>query len=177
MAPGTQEIAPIYKGFFLYLEPFFASVGAYYAFHQPQTYLELTHAPTAPKYGIPTSTQIILNQLANLYLLFAINEAFVLRATSDLKVWRTVIIGLLVADLGHLYSISSLGLHIYWSVKHWNAIDWGNIGFVYMGAVMRVSFLIWPGALPGWSGRSTGRAPATPRRSTRRPKPSSRLRD
>jgi hypothetical protein len=83
----------------------------------------------------------VLSQLANLYLLFAINEALVLRCTSDLKVWRTVLFGLLVADLGHLYSVKDLGIEIYYEFWRWNAIDWGNLAFVYVGASMRCAFL------------------------------------
>ena len=154
MAPLQQpppKFPLIFRLFFLYIEPIFALVGAYYSAIEPQVYLELTHAPTAPKYGIPTSTSIILTQLSNLYLLFAINEALVLRTTEDIKVWCTVLFCLLVADFGHLYSVSALGLQVYWDVASWNAIDWGNIGFVYVGAVMRISFLYlaWSRAEPG----------------------------
>ena len=170
MVRAPQEPASIYKYFFLYVEPFFALLGAYCAYFQPQTYLELTHSPTAPKYGIPTSSQIVLNQLSNLYLLFAVNEALVLRATNDVKVWRAVILGLLIADVGHLWSVSPLGAKVYWDVRSWNAIDWGNIGFVYVGATMRLCFLQFPGGLPGIFGHKA----TTPRRSTRRIKPSSR---
>lgn len=82
-----------------------------------------------------------MSQLANLYLFFAINEALVLRSTSDLRVWKTVLFCLLIGDLGHLYTVRELGLPIYWSVSKWNAIDWGNIPFVYLGAAMRIAFL------------------------------------
>lgn len=150
MAPRQQQqqqqqspprIPLIFRIFFLYIEPISALVGAYYSAIEPQTYLELTHAPTAPKNGISTSTNIILNQLSNLYFLFAINEALVLRAADDMKVWCTLLACLLLADLGHLYSVRLLGQRIYWDVASWNAIDWGNIGFVYVGAAMRISFL------------------------------------
>ena len=57
-----------------------------------------------------------------------------LRSTSDLKVWKTVLFGLLLADIGHLYSVRSLGLGIYYRAWSWNAMHWGNIGFVYLGA-------------------------------------------
>ena len=153
MAPQPQPptIPLIFRLFFLYIEPIATLVGAYYSAFEPQIYLELTHAPTAPKYGISTSTSIVLAQLSNLYFLFAINEALVLRATEDLKVWRTVVCCLLVADFGHLYSVSALGLGVYWDVASWNAIDWGNVGFVYVGAVMRMSFLY-----VAWSDTATG---------------------
>ena len=161
MAPQQQPPTTllIFRIFFLYIEPISALVGAYYSAFEPQVYLDLTHAPTAPKYGIPTSTSIILAQLSNLYFLFAINEALVLRATKDIKVWCTVLFCLLVADLGHLYSVSVLGSQVYWDVPSWNAIDWGNVGFVYMGAVMRGSFLYI-----AWSKTATG---TSRRRSTR----------
>ena len=128
--------------FFLTIEPISALVGAYFANFQPQTYLQLTHVSSAPHGTIPLGTQVVLTQLANLYFLFAINEALVLRSTSDLRVWRTLLFGLLVADFGHLYSVWGLGAAVYWKVQDWSAMDWGNVGFVYAGAIMRISFLL-----------------------------------
>jgi len=86
--------------------------------------------------------------LANLYFLFAIDEALVLRATADLKVWRAVLFCLFVADIGRLYSVKAVGWHIYWNVFGWNAIDWGNVAFVYAGASVRLAFLLGFGVGP-----------------------------
>ncbi|KAK6197281.1 hypothetical protein LQW54_010743 [Pestalotiopsis sp. IQ-011] len=131
-----------YRLFFLVVEPISALVGAFFAHFRQAEYLTLTHAATAPGgAAIPTGTSVVLSQLANLYLLFALNEALVLRSTGDLRVWRTVLFVLLVADLGHLYSVSAAGARVYWDVSSWNAIDWGNVPFVYLGASMRVAFL------------------------------------
>lgn len=146
--PGPPPGIPLaYRLFFLYLEPVSAIVGAYYAHLNPHTYLVLSHAPSAPLAAatLPTGTRIALSQLANLYLLFALNEGLVLRCTADLAVWRTLLFGLLVADLGHLYSVAPLGAGVYVEFWRWNAIDWGNIGFVYAGAVMRCAFLLGVG--------------------------------
>ncbi|KAL8876535.1 MAG: hypothetical protein Q9198_005288 [Flavoplaca austrocitrina] len=137
----TQNIHHIYRLFFLYIEPLASVVGAYYAFLQPKEYLRLTDPSSSPIVSVPLSTSIILQQLSNLYLLFALNEALVLRATSDIRVWRTLLFGLLVADIGHLYSVHGLGSAIYWDVLRWNAIDWGNVAFVYAGAALRICFL------------------------------------
>ena len=142
------QVATVYKLFFLFIEPISALIGAYYSYNQQQTYLDLTHAASSPKSGIPTSTQIVLAQLSNLYFLFAINEAFVLRSTTDLNVWRALLVCLLMADIGHLYSVKAVGWQIYWNVLGWNAIDWGNIAFVYAGASMRISFLLGIGVGP-----------------------------
>jgi len=139
-------VIPVYyRVFLLYIEPFSALLGAIVAF-DPQLYLKLTHPGSSfPVDGVPIGTQVALIQLANLYLLFAINEALVLRSTSDLRVWRTLLLGLLIADFGHLYSVSKLGLDIYWRIDRWSAIDWGNIAFVYVGALTRISFLFGVG--------------------------------
>ncbi|KAL2055138.1 hypothetical protein ABVK25_004476 [Lepraria finkii] len=161
------QVASVYKYFFLIIEPISALTGAYYSFYQPQTYLDLTHANSSPKQGIPTSTQVVLAQLANLYFLFAINEALVLRSTTDLKVWRAVTFCLLIADIGHLYSVKAVGWRIYWDVFDWNAIDWGNVFFVYVGASMRLSFLLGFGVGPPGQ--------QAIRRSNRRKRPSVRL--
>ena len=151
----------VYNLFFLYIEPMSALIGAYYAYLKPYTYLDLTHAASAPKRDIPTSTQIVLGQLSNLYLLFAMNEALVLRATSDLAVWRTLLFCLLVADFGHLFSVHVLGTRVYWDVLSWNAIDWGNLGFVYLGALMRVSFLTGIGVPYSKQGSGRGKTRGT----------------
>lgn len=144
----------LYQLFFLYLEPISAILGAYFAHVRPSTYLQLTHATSAPGEDatLPLSTKVVLSQLANLYFLFALNESLVLRSTRDVRVWRTLLFGLLVADLGHLYSVYPLGIDKYWRFWVWNAMDWGNIGFVYAGAAMRISFLLGLGLPESRSG-------------------------
>ncbi|KAH8165731.1 hypothetical protein CIB48_g2547 [Xylaria polymorpha] len=141
MAP-RQTILPLtYRVFFLIIEPLSALVGAFYAHFRQDAYLRLTDAGSAPSSTIPAGTSIVLSQLANLYLLFALNEALVLRCTGDLTVWKVVLLVLLVADFGHLLSVSARGSWIYWDFTRWNAIDWGNVPFVYLGASMRIAFL------------------------------------
>lgn len=130
----------IYRIFFLVIEPISVLVGAYFAHFDQNEYLKLTHAASAPS-PIPLGTTVAMSQLANLYLFFALNEALVLRSTSDMRVWKTVLFCLLIGDFGHLYTVRGLGLDIYWTVSRWNAIDWGNIPFVYLGATLRIAFL------------------------------------
>ncbi|KAK4976469.1 hypothetical protein LTR66_010875 [Elasticomyces elasticus] len=76
-----------------------------------------------------------------MYLVFALNEALVLRATADPRVWSVLLLCLLIADFGHLYSVRDVGLDVYWRFWHWNSMYWGNLGFVYVGATMRMCFL------------------------------------
>jgi hypothetical protein len=138
-----MEVHHWYSIFFLWIEPASTVLGAYFAYFQPLTYLQLTHSFSAPSStaNLPLATQVSLSQLANLYLLFAFNEGLVLRSTQNLKVWKTLLAGLLLADIGHLWTVYPLGSEIYYRFWNWNAIDWGNIGFVYLGALTRLSFL------------------------------------
>lgn len=139
------QIPSFYRLVFLYLEPTSIALGAVAAFAFPSAYLALTHAASAPSI-IPISTSIVLTQLANLYLGLALTEALILRVTTEYSVWKALITVLLVADVGHLYSVLPLGFSRaflqYWN---WNAIDWGNVGWVYFLALTRICMLFGVG--------------------------------
>jgi len=137
---SAAAIPVLYRLVFLYIEPLSTLVGAVYAQCQQPLYLQLTHAASAPLQTVPVGTSIVLTQLANLYLLLCINEALVLRSTTDLKVWKTFLFGLLVADFGHLYSVRAVGSWVFWKFWEWNAIDIGNVPFVYFLALVRILF-------------------------------------
>jgi hypothetical protein len=140
-SPATR-IPAIYRLVFLWLEPVSIFVGAVYAHLLQSTYLNLTHAASAPAAAVPVSTSIVLTQLANLYLGLGMLEASVLRTSSELKVWRAFLLVLLIADLGHLYSVAPVGSWVYWQYWRWNAIDWGNVPFVYFLAITRSCLLL-----------------------------------
>ena len=131
-----------YRLTFLYLEPISIFAGAVQAYFFQSAYLTLTHASSAPSV-VPVSTSIVLTQLANLYLGLAITEALVLRVTTEYSVWKALIIVLLLADVGHLYSVLPLGFsRAFLQWWNWNAIDWGNVGWVYFLALTRMSMLL-----------------------------------
>ncbi|KAK7413830.1 hypothetical protein QQX98_007324 [Neonectria punicea] len=143
MAPQQQvafRIHVVYRMFFLLIEPLSALVGAFFSHFRQQEYLSLLHAASTAA-EVPLSTSVALSQLANMYLFFALNEALVLRSTADLRVWRAVLLVLLLADVGHLYSLRELGSGIYYGVGEWNVSDLGNVPWVYVGATLRVCFL------------------------------------
>lgn len=154
-----------YRLFFLYIEPLSALLGAYWAAFRPASYLAFltssalaraashlsflgthSHAIAIPE----TPTLITLYQLANLYVLFALNEHLVLSSTTSLKTWKTLLFCLLVADLGHLATLIPLAMEKgffteYLAFWKWNAMEWGSVGFVYAGATMRACFLMGVG--------------------------------
>jgi hypothetical protein len=135
-----------YKLFFLYIEPISAFAGAYYAALKPADYLQdlttTTMTPSITNTPALTNPMVMsLAQLANLYLLFGLNEHLVLSSTSSMRVWRRLLFCLLLADFGHLATMTPLGLEVFWKVWGWNAMVWGSVGFVYLGASLRISFL------------------------------------
>ncbi|KAI0705732.1 hypothetical protein C8T65DRAFT_652597 [Cerioporus squamosus] len=144
-----------YRLFFLYIEPISALLGAFYAGWQPAQYLAYltTSAPTlppSPGAGPDTSTTIALQQLANVYVLFAINEHFVLSSTASRRTWRALLAGLLVADVGHLLTMVPMARErgfgeVFGRFWAWDAMLWGSVGFVYAGASMRTVFLLGVG--------------------------------
>ncbi|KAI0053769.1 hypothetical protein FA95DRAFT_484709 [Auriscalpium vulgare] len=141
-----------YRLFFLYIEPISALAGAYYAAIRPTDYLRDLVAPTQLTASYPdTPAHMVLYQLANLYLLFALNEHLVLSSTTSIRTWKRLLFGLLVADFGHLATMAPAGLEIFWKVWTWNAMAWGSVGFVYMGATMRICFLAGMGLKEGAS--------------------------
>ncbi|KAG9577284.1 hypothetical protein KCU77_g9542, partial [Aureobasidium melanogenum] len=139
---NAATIALWYRLFFLYIEPVATAVGAYYAWFQQHEYLDMTYASASAVSLSPSAREsIVLSQLANMYAVFALNEALVLRSTTNLRVWRVFLFGLLLADFGHIYSVKDVGLDVYWQFWDWNSMYWGNLGFVYVGAATRIAFL------------------------------------
>jgi hypothetical protein len=133
-----------YRLFFLYVEPISALAGMYYAAIHPSDYLLDLVSPIQSDFGrtaLDTPTRMALFQLSNLYFLFALNEHLVLSSTSSLKTWRRLLFSLLVADFGHLATMIPAGTEIFWNVSKWNAMAWGSVGFVYLGASLRLCFL------------------------------------
>jgi hypothetical protein len=88
-------------------------------------------------------SQIVCNQLASSYVLFALIEALVLRSTDDLKVWRAVVLALLVCDVGHIYAVwiemSTHGLIFPWL---WLQRDATTMLMSFMPFLLRAGFLL-----------------------------------
>jgi hypothetical protein len=151
-----NQIPTAYRLLFLYIEPVLAVLGSFYAVVKPEEYLSLldtASAADAAHSALPIATTIALSQLANVYVLCGLNEALILRATAELQVWRLLLGAFLLADVGHLASALPRGFTVFWNITDWNRMDWGGIGFVYVLAAARISFL----AGVGFDGVAQGR--------------------
>ncbi len=135
------EIPSIYRVFFLYIEPISLLAGSFIA-GRPLEYLSLLTLKPTPLSDIPDSlpVKIALYQLSNLYLLLAINEHFILKSSSR-GTWRTMLAGLLFADILHILTHIPLGPDAFYKFWEWNSMLWGGVGFVYLCALLRAAFL------------------------------------
>ncbi|PSN65576.1 hypothetical protein BS50DRAFT_497176 [Corynespora cassiicola Philippines] len=124
------------------LEPLLALGGALNATLDPSSFLS-TIAPQVPY--VPAS-RVVFDQLASCYLLFAFNEAVVLRATRELRVWSVMVAGMLVCDVAHLaaearvYEVRELV-----DCRTWGKGEWVNLGMLWGCVWVRVAFLMGVG--------------------------------
>jgi hypothetical protein len=152
MPSTTSNPIPLpYRLFHLYLEPVFALNGARLAIQTPQTYLQIISPPTYPHPAAPSPVEtLLLAQIASLYALFAFNEAVILRYVGPqrLDIWRLIIMGCLIADVGHMWALWKVagltegGLEIFWDPRMWTRWEeWGNLGLTWFAMLLRMGFV------------------------------------
>ncbi|UPK95461.1 hypothetical protein LCI18_006396 [Fusarium solani-melongenae] len=135
---ALSNIPTLYRLVFLYLEPFLAIGAAIQTHFAPRVFLN-TMSQTS-KYA--PDNQVIYDQVAALYTLFAFNEAVLLRLTDDIRVWKGVFVGIFICDILHLYaSWASLGNDVFWNPLAWRVEDWANLGALWGLGVIRIAFL------------------------------------
>ncbi|KAK3398345.1 hypothetical protein B0T20DRAFT_410861 [Sordaria brevicollis] len=122
-ATATSTIPLLYRIVLLYIEPFFALNGAFMVFFQPHKYADLMTRSSIP---YEPSTQHLYTQIGSLWLLFAFNQAIILRLYDDVRLWKLMCVGMLLSDAGHNWSmVQGLGGWNQWAkVGEWKASDW-----------------------------------------------------
>ncbi|KAK6079623.1 hypothetical protein SCUP234_00656 [Seiridium cupressi] len=150
MAVNTVSDIPfVYRFVFLFFEPVAAFGGSLLLHFAPQRFLT-TMSPTSVA---TASHQVIYDNLAATYTLFAFNEAVLLRVTNDLKIWKTVLFGILICDAIHLYaSWGALGGEVFWNPLLWRGEDVVNLGSLWLQGLLRVAFVLGVG-LPSRAGK------------------------
>ncbi|KAK3197307.1 hypothetical protein GRF29_1536g1357842 [Pseudopithomyces chartarum] len=95
-----SRIPLAYRALLLYVEPLMAFNGSILCIFFPRLFLHTF----SPYLSYHADNQIIFNQLAATYVLFAFNQAVVLRVARDLRVWKTIVMGILLCDTIHLWA-------------------------------------------------------------------------
>ncbi|RDW62284.1 hypothetical protein BP6252_11717 [Coleophoma cylindrospora] len=142
MAP----IPLIYRLYFIYIDPALALYGSILVLTNPTLFLQSTTPPTLTEAASPLTT-LLLTQISALYAFFAITEGLVLYQTKQLRIWRSVLLGVLVCDIGHAYAVLSADATA-WDLRGWRAVDAINYGILIFGAGLRGSFLLGVGLRP-----------------------------
>ncbi|MCJ1263647.1 hypothetical protein MMC22_003517 [Lobaria immixta] len=156
MTSVAPKIPLPYRILLLYFEPLAALNGALIVHFFPSYYL-LGMSPTANSLSYDPASQIVYDQLAATYTLFAFNEAIVLRQTSELRVWKAMVLGILLCDLVHLYgSWNVMGTQMFVRPWLWRIEDWVNLLMLYGPAAMRLGLLFEVGFVDG-KGKGKGK--------------------
>ncbi|KAH8594959.1 hypothetical protein B0O99DRAFT_652462 [Bisporella sp. PMI_857] len=140
----TNATALIYRIYFLYLDPILALGGAYLIYTDPSKFLHstipqpLTLTPTT----LTPLLALLLTNIAALYVYLALNEALVLRLSSELKVWKAVILGLVISDAGHIYAVYAAAPERLFEILKWTNDEWINNGILILGLLLRIGFLV-----------------------------------
>jgi hypothetical protein len=144
-----HKIALPYRIFFLYIEPVLALGGTYLCLADPQRLLlGIVPLPAwimASPVDVSPIMQLLLTNIAALYALFAMNEAIVLRCTREKSVWRAIIGGMLVSDIGHIYAAYAIAPERVLQFVSWSNDEWINYGTLLGGALLRLAFLLGVG--------------------------------
>lgn len=91
------------------------------------------------------ASQVIFDQVAACYFLFGWIEAVVLRSTNDLKVWKAVLLGILICDVLRLYGAWLAMGSLFWDLGAYRGEDWITIGSLIGLVVARTAFLMGMG--------------------------------
>ncbi|KAF1949625.1 hypothetical protein CC80DRAFT_257221 [Byssothecium circinans] len=99
-ATGLPSIPLAYRLLLLYIEPVMAFNGAVLCIFNPRLFLNTF----SPNLSYAPSNQIVYDQLAATYALFAFNQAIVLRVSKDIRVWKAIVAGILLCDCIHVWA-------------------------------------------------------------------------
>jgi hypothetical protein len=135
----------IYRLVHLYVEPVFAFLGSVQLLFKPELFFSNVSTRVLSPATLPES-RIITDQLGAFMLLFAFNEAVVLRATRDTNVWRLMALGILICDGLHLLaSVRDQGWAYASDPAAWRGLDWVNYGILYVGGLLRLCLVLGVG--------------------------------
>lgn len=133
-----SRIPLAYRVLLLYVEPLMAFNGSLLCIFFPRLFLHTF----SPYLSYHADNQIVFNQLAATYVLFAFNQAVVLRVARDLRVWRAIVLGILLCDTIHLWA----GFDVMYkdgtmSPLVWRSEDWVAVLSLLVPMSMRGAFL------------------------------------
>lgn len=100
-----------------------------------------------------SSSQIVCDQLASAYLMFAFIEGVLLRVVDDMRTWWWIVLGLALCDAGHCYAAwCEMGTWLLLSPWEWDQKDVVTNVLNLLPLVTRIAFLCGVGIKKGGGG-------------------------
>ncbi|KAL1646705.1 hypothetical protein SLS61_007780 [Didymella pomorum] len=135
--PPARGIPVFYRLFFTWLDPIICLWGAYLDFFAPRTVLSSHILNDTPDIG----HIMILKQRGGNMLNFGFISAFLLRYTSDLKIWHIIEIGLLITDFAYFPAVfGAMNAQHRVLPETWRAEDWGSLVVTGFATLVRLAF-------------------------------------
>lgn len=134
---SARAIPSFYRIFFTWIDPIICLWGAYLDFFTPRTVLSSHILDDTPDIG----HIMILKQRGGNMLNFGFISAFLLRYTSDPKIWHIVEIGLLITDFAYFPAVfGALRAQGRVLPETWRAEDWGSLVVTAVATLVRLAF-------------------------------------
>jgi hypothetical protein len=152
------HIPLFYRIFFLYIDPLICLSGIYIFFFDHQLYIE-NGTPVAISSAKSTAltpfTEYLLFALGS-YSLFVFTMQILLLhgfrnapGGLNVRIWRIVMFGILLIDLGLIYCVYNVDPKGFWNVRSWDSGEWTNNGILGLVIVIRSAFLLGIGGVGG----------------------------
>lgn len=139
---ASPHVPLLYRVLFLYIDPLLSTTGIIFPLFQPAFFMtSLAPRTTADIYH--PKTEVVYTNLAALYFFVTFVAAVIPRISADLKVWKTLIWGIVGCDLIMLYgNYRHMGSELFTQPGLWNSSEWTNNGILLGFGVIRVAFLM-----------------------------------
>lgn len=142
---AQQSIHSFYRVWFTCVDPLTLIPTVYALIYTPEFMLEGLIPPSMAVYN--PIEGFFYHQLSALYAFVGIMLGGVLRITSDIKVWKIIVAGVLLIDVSILASVYvSLERQGRLEMEKWRWQDWGNVLWTGGVAIIRGLFLAGVGA-------------------------------
>jgi hypothetical protein len=139
---AAQQVPWLYRLQFLYIDPLLSSTGIIFPLINPALFMTSLAPRTTPDIYNP-QTAVVYATISGLYFFLTFVCAVIPRISPDLRVWKTLILGIVACDSIMLYgSYRHMGYELFSSPWLWNGSEWMNNGILVAFAFVRVAFLL-----------------------------------
>jgi hypothetical protein len=145
---------PLFSRFVLTVfEPLTTFYGVYLAYTNPEDLMANHFSRNTIHYA--PETQVLYSQLAGMWALLALLEAFVLRSFDDLRLWKRFCYCLLVCDALYYHAVAGAvgGWRVFWDLAQWTGWDYFVNSAVLMLTSARVLVVISSGGKTAVKGK------------------------